>query len=308
MKLDFLRKIFSYKVVDEHIKLCVLGVHANIRQKVKIQTPKITQSGVSGLQKTKGRIICSLTSIPQRIDMVDIVVARLLNQTLKPDMVVLYLASDEFPEGEKSLPEKLLALKRFGLTVKFCKNYKSYKKLIPALMEFPDDYIITFDDDILYDFDAVENLWKSSQANPNCVCCYRTGRIKLVNGAISPISNNVLIWNHPNDATYKNVIMSGTGTLFPPHSLYKDILNEDIFMKLMASNDEIFFWAMAVLNGTKIVNTKGFNYKCILIRQQQKVALSQINVAGSSKGIDGKSALLLMAKTYPKIMEILENE
>ena len=53
MKLDFLKKIFSYKVVDEHIKLCVLGVRANIRQKVKIQTPKITQSGVSGLQKTK---------------------------------------------------------------------------------------------------------------------------------------------------------------------------------------------------------------------------------------------------------------
>jgi hypothetical protein len=43
-----------------------------------------------------------------------------------------------------------------GLEVRLCKNYRSYKKPIPALKEFPEVIIITFDDDILYPYDMVE--------------------------------------------------------------------------------------------------------------------------------------------------------
>ncbi len=308
MKNSILKSIFSYKVIDDHLKVNILGMHPNFRLKTRLDFPTITESGVSGSGRAKGRIICSLTSIPPRIERVDKVVSTLLAQTKKPDMVILWLASDEFPGGEESLPKQLLRLRQFGLTIKFCKNYKSYKKLVPALMEFPDDYILTFDDDIYYDENVVKNLRNSSLKNPSCVCCYRTGRIELIDGKISPISNNILIWNHPHDATFKNVIMSGTGTLFPPHSLHSDMLDENVFMRLMPSNDEIFFWAMAVRNRTKIVNTMGFDYKCIMIREQQKVALSKINVAGSKCGIDGKSALQLAARTYPEIIPIIESE
>ena len=304
---EFIRKyIFSVKEIDDHIKINFFGLHPNFRIKTNLVFPEITESGVSGENRQSGRIICSLTSIPPRIKYVDRVVRCLLAQTKKPDMVVLWLASDEFPEGESSLPQRLLDLKKFGLTIKFCKNYRSYKKLVPALMEFPEDYILTFDDDIYYGRDTVQNLWESSLKNPGCVCCYRTGRIDLVDGKIKPIPNSVLIWNHPRDAAFNNVIMSGTGTLFPPHSLYRDILDESVFMKLMPSNDEIFFWGMAVLNGTKIVNTMGFGYKCVMLREQQHTALNKINVEGSAAGIDGKSALQLIAKTYPRIISIIE--
>lgn len=303
---EFIRKyIFAVKEIDDHIKINIFGMHPNFRIKTNLEFPEISECGLAGGDKSSGRIICSLTSIPKRIQYVDRVARCLLAQSKKPDMVVLWLAGDEFPEGEKQLPQKLLELKKFGLTIKFCKNYRSYKKLVPALMEFPEDYILTFDDDIYYGRDTVKNLWESSLKNPRCVCCYRTGRIELENGKIKPIPNSVLIWNHPRDASYNNIIMSGTGTLFPPHCLHGDILDENVFMRLMPSNDEIFFWAMAVLNRTKIVNTMGFDYKCIMLREQQHTALSKINVEGSKCGIDGKSALQLMAKTYPQIMEII---
>ncbi len=307
-KKSILKSLFSYRVIDEHLKLRILGMRMNFRLNAKLKFPHVDKIGVSNTEKTSGRLICSLTSIPPRIEKVDKVISCLLSQTLKPDMLILWLASDEFPEGEKALPPQLLRLKEFGLTIKFCKNYKSYKKLVPALIEYPDDYVLTFDDDIFYDENVVKNLWASSQKHPNCACCYRTGRIELIDDKISPISNNILIWNHPNDATYKNVIMSGTGTLFPPHSLHEDMKNEEIFMKLMPSNDEIFFWGMCVRNKTKIVNTMGFNYKCLMLREQQKVALSKINKKGSNTGIDGASALQLLAKTYPEIISIIKSE
>ncbi len=305
---SFLRNIFSFKIIDEHLKLHILGLHPNFRLKTKYVFPKITKSGISNENKTSGRIICSLTSIPKRIESVHKVISCLLNQTKKPNMLILWLATEEFPNAEASLPDNLLELKKFGLTIKFCKNYKSYKKLYPALLEYPEDYILTFDDDIFYDEHTVKNLWESSQKNPDCVCCYRTGRIKLDAGRIVPIPNSELIWNHPNDASFCNVIMSGTGTLFPPHSLHKDMLVESNFMDTMPTNDEIFFWAMAVRNRRKIVNTMGFNYKCIILREQQNTALSKINTEGSKVGIDGKSALQLMAKKYPEIISIINQE
>ena len=40
--------------------------------------------------------------------------------------------------------------------------------------------------------------------------------------------------------------------MFPPKSLYIDVLNEDLFMNLSPTGDDIWFWAMAVLKGTKI--------------------------------------------------------
>ena len=40
--------------------------------------------------------------------------------------------------------------------------------------------------------------------------------------------------------------------MYPPDSLYKDVLNENLFMQLAPKADDIWFWAMALLNNTKI--------------------------------------------------------
>ena len=56
----------------------------------------------------------------------------LLKQTVKPDKVVLWLAEEQFPQKENELPSELLELQNFGLTIKWCTDIRSYKKLIPA--------------------------------------------------------------------------------------------------------------------------------------------------------------------------------
>ena len=100
--------------------------------------------------KREQKIIVSLTSYPQRIDIVYKVIDSLLRQSLKPDVVVLWLARDEFPRQEQSLPRELRRYIKFGLTIRWCENLRSYKKLIPSLKAYPSDTIVTADDDILY--------------------------------------------------------------------------------------------------------------------------------------------------------------
>ncbi|RZI46823.1 hypothetical protein EQU50_00950 [Candidatus Finniella inopinata] len=45
---------------------------------------------------------------------------------------------------------------------------------------------------------------------------------------------------------------SGAGVLFPPHSLHPEALNTARFMALCPTGDDIFWFAMCVLQGTEI--------------------------------------------------------
>ena len=200
----------------------------------------------------KQNYIISLTSYPNRINNAQYAIYSLLNQTKKPDMVVLYLSFEEFPQKEGSLPYEILRLKEYGLTIRFTKNLKSYKKLIPVLIEYPDSIIITADDDIFYPFDWFEKLHNEHQKDKENILCHRAHRITFKN------KNEVNLYKDwkklvvNKKASYLNFCTTGGGVLYPVGCFYKDVLREDIFMKLAPNADDIWFWAMAVLNNRKI--------------------------------------------------------
>ena len=100
-------------------------------------------------------LIVSLTSYPKRFNILPIAIQSLLNQSVKPDRVILWLYEQDFD----LLPPSVTNLERFGLQILSVKeDWKSYNKIIPALLNFPSSYIITCDDDILYKPTLIEEL------------------------------------------------------------------------------------------------------------------------------------------------------
>jgi hypothetical protein len=74
-----------------------------------------------------------------------------MGQTYKPDKIILWLAKSQFPNKENDLPIKVTELVNYGLSIMWVdKDIKSYKKLIPTLKLYPNDIIITADDDLYY--------------------------------------------------------------------------------------------------------------------------------------------------------------
>ena len=91
------------------------------------------------------KIIASLTSYPARINVVPYVIASLLNQTVKPDKIILWLAETQFPD--KKLPPLFDEVRACGVEVRFCpEDLGPHKKYFYAMQEYPDHIIITFDD------------------------------------------------------------------------------------------------------------------------------------------------------------------
>lgn len=122
--------------------------------------------GVSHIKRNP-KLIVSLTSFPGRINVVEQTIDSILRQSLKPDYVILWLAESQFPTKERSLPRSLVRYKKHGLQIRWCEDIRPYKKLIPTLREFPDDIIVTADDDIIYWENWLEKLYASHIKYPD---------------------------------------------------------------------------------------------------------------------------------------------
>jgi protein O-GlcNAc transferase len=197
-------------------------------------------------EKTDPKVIVSITSYGYRIkETAPITIASLLRQTTMPDKVILWLA-----HGEK-VPSILTGLVRYGLEIKYYEDIKSYKKLIPALEEFPNSVIITADDDVEYPKDWLNKFLVVHRKNPDQILAQRGRRISVTTeGVPAPYEDWPFL--DKKDVNSHLILPNGIGgVLYPPHSLSKKVFNKDLFMELSPTGDDLWFWAMAELKGTK---------------------------------------------------------
>lgn len=197
-------------------------------------------------EKQNPRLIVTLTSFPERMYDIHYCLYSLLTQSHKPDEIILWLGEEEFLHQENDLPITVLKLKESGLTIKFTKNIRSYKKLIPALREYPNEILVTADDDIYYPKNWLEKLWKAHTLYSEDIICHRAHLVQLSkNGNIAPYNR----WQKEitaSEPSYLQFCTTGAGVLYPPHALYQDVLDEEKFLQLSPFADDIWFWAMAV--------------------------------------------------------------
>lgn len=241
-------------------------------------------------RKDKGgvELIVSLTSYSKRIHDLHLVIESIAQQTLKPNRLVLWLDEKEFTLD--TIPLILKKQMERGLEIKFCPNYRSYKKLIPTLQNYPDANIITIDDDILYPYDMVELLYNEHLRFPDCVIGHRTHQITFnSDGSISPYNswNKEVSFSTPR----RDVITIGVGGVFYPSGvLNRECLNINSFTELAPNADDVWFKVMSLLNGKehkKVMDSRDFWTRFLLLEESQDIALynSNVNESGNDKQI-----------------------
>lgn len=237
------------------------------------------EQGVTNDIICNNEVVVSLTSYGKRIHNVYLAIESIMQGSVKPNKIILWLSEDEFQNQD--LPITLQKQISRGLDIQFCKDIKSYKKLIYTLQKYPNANIITIDDDLIYNFDLVENLVSCHKKNPKFICANRIHKItKQSNSSL----NSYLKWDwcQGNDLPPSNLnfFTGGAGTLFPPNSLHTEIFNEDVFLSICPTADDVWFNAMARLQGTPIC--KSFTHSpsgedFIYSEQAQLKGLNQIN-------------------------------
>lgn len=256
---------------------------------------------------SKQRLIVSLTSFPAAIPYAVQAIRSILNGSLLPDKIVLYLDTQKYPD--KQLPSELEVLKSecSFFEVRFdSRDIRSYKKLLPALEDFPEDIIITIDDDIKYHKNMLKELVEVHKILPDSIIAHRVRKVKPQ----KPYSK----WRKYKwyDFIFKKyhfshlAMQTGVGgVLYPPHSLDSKMLDPDVFTKLAPTTDDIWFWLAAVSHGTYVVPVPFGKTRALEVGKPNELSLKTINVNPNDDR--NRKAFDMVLEYYPHIKQKIGN-
>lgn len=202
-------------------------------------------------------VIVSLTSYGKRVaDSVPYAIYSIFTQSVLPNRIVLWL--DDVHWNDDNLPYLLKQLKQSGLEIYYYKDIRSYKKLIPSLKMFPDNYIVVIDDDFYYNNNFVKWMVDAyNNSDKHCVFATWGCIVEKKDGKYLPYTQ----WR---DCIYgdenSEYSLFGGGGGYPPHIFDNEILREDIFMRLCPTADDLWFWVQEKRMGVKTQLTEIHGY------------------------------------------------
>jgi hypothetical protein len=259
------------------------------------------------------KVIVSLTSWPPAIAFVPGAVRSILAGSVLPDKVVLYLTASQFPDGVLPAEIETLKIENPRFEVRFWEeNIRSYTKLVPVLHDFPDDIIVTVDDDMRYPKRMLEMLLHLHRRYPDMIIAHNVRRIMTdAEGVLKGYFDwkrykPVRYWRHLPKPGYRNLLFGLGGVLYPPHSLDEGMMHPEFFMSMAPTVDDVWFWAAATAQGTKVFPVP-FGY--FRPRHLGKPAEIALGTGNTRSGVDvNRNVMLEILKRYPVIKERLEQD
>lgn len=142
----------------------------------------------------KLNVIVSLTSWKKRINTVGKTIYSII-KNCEPYKIVLCLASSEFPQKEKELPEDLITLQTNNIIEILWVNENTYafKKVLYTLDKYREYPVISADDDCIYIENYVKILYDKWITDKNS------------------------IWTYKRCCWLKNIFGNGPACLYPPY-------------------------------------------------------------------------------------------
>lgn len=205
-----------------------------------------TEPGVD--TRRREGLVVSLTSYGTRVRDVHVVLESLFQQVEKAKRIVLWL--DEAEYQPTSIPLSLRQAQRRGLEIRFCRNIRSYKKIIPSLVLYPDDVIVTVDDDVMYPDDFLSRLEAAHDQQAACVIAYRAHRMRIEGATLKPY----LSWQkcvEDVEPAFDIFPTGAGGVLYPPRCFAEEVGREDLFMSLCPTADDVWLKAMTLKVGIR---------------------------------------------------------
>ena len=252
-------------------------------------------------------VVVSMTSFPAAISYATGALRSLLAMSVLPDKLVLYLTFAQF--GDEGIPQELtqLAAEHPILEIRdYDRDIRSYRKLIPALHDFPDAIIVTVDDDVAYHRHMLRDLLRLHARHPHAVLAHRAKRIKPG----EPYRHwSKYRWYHfvfkRIHASYANLQTGVAGVLYPPHCLRQDMLDVELFTSLAPTTDDIWFWAAATAAGYPVIPVPFGRNKPRGLGKPRQLSLKTTNFKHGDTDRNAQ-ALQAILERYPEISEKLE--
>lgn len=192
-------------------------------------------------------ITISLTSHGKRVERyAAYAIYSILTQSELPNRIVLNINRNQW--AQDNLPELIKKLEIAGLEVNFCEDVGPHTKLLPTLEKYPNDIIITIDDDIFYGTETLKVLLDEYRmSDGETIICHEAAEIMRDEfGNLLPYSQWTTATIAAEEKSGQYSPMGFRGVLYPPHIFSQEIFNRKVYGELCPKADDIWFTIMEV--------------------------------------------------------------
>lgn len=225
------------------------------------------------------QLVVSLTSYPARFPTLHLTIKSLIDQTIRPDRIVLWIAEGDVGQ----LPGTLTSLQGELFHVETCEDLRSFKKILPSLAKFPDAFILIADDDTYYPEDWLRGLVDTyDPANPSVVFTRGHRPRYSPDGRLLPYrqwDRNAV--NLPDGTVPQDMLATGNGgVLYPPGSLPSETTDLETIRKFSATSDDVWLYFMRRRSGFPVKRVPGPRREYIEWEGTQAQALWSLHRTG----------------------------
>ena len=186
------------------------------------------------------KIIVSLTSIYDNLASLQVTLQSLLDQSMKPDSIRLYLSEEPYLLDKGFTEFKIPPwLDEMPIELRWVKNIGPYRKILPILFkkQKEDVCIITADDDVIYHPDFVKRLVETYEKEKCCVA---------YNCSLFSNDSTYITMKKPEVKSVSNFHKGNGGVLYHPSFFEGTEIFSDQCLTLCPTNDDIWlnFWRM----------------------------------------------------------------
>lgn len=199
-----------------------------------------------------GDFIVSLASYSKRINTLHICLESIFSQTLMPQKIILYL--DNSVQSD-ALPIEISSFIDKGLDIVFVNDtIASHNKYYYTLKKYPDNIVITVDDDVIYDKYTFYNLMQTHQKYPHSVCATRVTYITFDgNDKVNSYNKWISEYDKILYPSKRLIAVGVGGILYPPHIFPDEVFNKTNIKNLALTADDIWLKIMELKNNIPVV-------------------------------------------------------
>ena len=195
-------------------------------------------------------VTVSLTSYGKRVENSSpYAIYSILNQTVLPDRIVLNI--DKKKWNKNNIPILLKKLEKLGVIIQFVDDIGPHTKLLPTLSHYPDDVIITVDDDVYYERNTIEELLSAYMHSDKRTVICREGKCMIKEG-----DRFITYSKQPNLSVFSGspykLPFGVAGVLYPPHIFSNEIFNIELIKRFCPKADDIWFGVMELREDIRV--------------------------------------------------------
>jgi hypothetical protein len=231
--------------------------------------------------------VISMTSFPARLPTLSAVINSLLEQTVSPTEIHLWLGRNEVP-SKSWLPQRLLALEKHGLQIHFCETTRhQYDKYLHNFELNTHQPFIIVDDDVIYPETALQSLLEAHRVFPNAVVANRCHLMAIdANGGIDKYKK----WHREAQSPRPSLLLCPTGAggvLYPPGFLTSSEATDlNLILRHAPFADDIWLKTCALASGVPTVSTSLSTQSKWYLRYTPTMESGALYATNSGRGLN----------------------